>query len=148
MPKLIGLGVLGLLPGGPRGEKHIHCASALPNDRRTGVVLAGFRGRGVDVSITLDYWAMHRDYIRIYRTSTNALSIQRDVPVEHIDCVQFLPAGLTIYKRGPPVRLEQVETVHCVRQLPVSLAPRPVVVHELLGTSARARCQGHIAAIR
>ena len=52
---------------------------------------------------------MHRDNIRIYRTSTNVLLTQRDVPVEYIEWVQLLPAGLTIYKRVPLVRLEQVE---------------------------------------
>ena len=69
LSQIIGIGAPGLLPGGLRGDRHIHCASKMPADRTPGFVPVGFRGRGVDVAIVLDNRSLQRDNIPIYRTS-------------------------------------------------------------------------------
>ena len=108
--QIIGIGAPGLLPGGTRGDQHIHCASEMPTDRRPDFVPAGFRGHGVDVAIRIDSKSLRHAGIAVYKTSTGVMLIGDTVPVEHIEWLQFLPAGLTSFKRIPYQRRARIPT--------------------------------------
>ncbi len=54
---------------------------------------------------------MHRANVHVYRSSSNVLLIAKPVPAEFIKWVQFLPLGLTIYKKVPEARLAQTDAI-------------------------------------
>ena len=59
LPKIIGLEAPGLVPGGTKGARRIHRSELLPDERFADQNVAGLRGKGVDVMISLDTDLMH-----------------------------------------------------------------------------------------
>ena len=71
--------------------------------------LADFRGKGVDVYISVDTDEMRDNGIPIYRSAAGVLLVAQAVPVEYFKWVLCLPQGLTIYKRVPQKRLDKCD---------------------------------------
>ena len=99
LPKIIGIGAPGLVPGGMKGQRHIHCSSVLPDERNPNAPVAGFRRKGVDVVIALDADLLRRHNVRSYRSAAGVVLIPQTVSVDYISRIQVLPAGLTIYNK-------------------------------------------------
>mgnify|MGYP000385306328 CR=1 FL=1 len=120
LPAIIGVGPLGLLPGGlkrtssnKRGQRtHVHCSMYAPSDPR---LVAGFRREGTDVAIRLDLPQMFADKVTIFKSKADVLLLPNVVGPQHILTIQVLPRGVTLYRR-PTVRQyrEHLATIHCV----------------------------------
>ena len=108
LPKIIGLDAPGLVPGGLKGARHIHCSDTMPDERIGNQHIVGFRGKGVDVMIAIDAPLMAEYGRPIFRSAAGVLLIPDPVPVLFIRWVQVLPAGLTIYKRPEEWRYDDV----------------------------------------
>ena len=71
-------------PGGRfHGGRHVQFVSEMPDETDPEKHLAGFRGKGVDVYISVDANEMRRDGIPIYRSVAGVLLGPQAVPVEY-----------------------------------------------------------------
>ena len=87
----------------------------MPDETDPEKHLADFRGKGVDVYISVDANEMRKDGIPILRSAAGVLLVPQAIPVAYFKWVQFLPQGLTIYKRVPQERINETmyEDINC-----------------------------------